>query len=153
MLSLKLHSSTGQLLGMAGLSPLTTHTQHIPRLNSDLWGQVKSPSGFSSLTAQVWAWLVFTTQKPRAAAKQNCLLTQGLAHGKSGAALRQKEKAPLECNCVLNYFNCCYFPFFATTIIFHISSVRWIICYIYFFPPKQEARGPLIANKCWEGKQ
>lgn len=43
-LSLNLHSSTGQPLGMAELSPLT---QHIPRLNSDLWGQVRSPSGLS----------------------------------------------------------------------------------------------------------
>lgn len=37
--------------------------------------------------------------------------SSGDAHDESGLALRQKEKAPLECNCILNYFNCCCFLF------------------------------------------
>lgn len=87
----------------------------------------------AALTAQGWAWFMFATQKLRAVGKQNCLLTQGLAHDECGIALRQKEKAPLECNCVLTTL---------TAAIFYrnhrISSARFSATFT-FFPPKQEA--------------
>lgn len=139
-LSLELQSSPGQPMGTAVLSPLTTSTQHIPRLNSDLWGQVRSPPGLSPCTSSThctgMGLVCICHTKAESCWKAELSPHSGLAHDKSGVALRQKEKAPLECNCVLNYLKCCYFPFFVTIIIFHISSVRWIICHIYLFLPQ-----------------
>lgn len=132
--SLKLLSSTGQPLDMTVLSPLTPSTQHITRLKTDLWGQVRSLSGLSPCTSSTHCTGVGLVHVCHTKA-ESCWKAELSPH--SGACTwwmwectEAERKGTFGVQLCFNYFNCCYF----------LSQPSYflcqVFCHIYFFSPQ-----------------
>lgn len=123
---LKLHSTTGQLLDMAGLSPLTTATQHIPGLSSDLWGWVTNLSGLCPCTSSTHYTGVGSVCVCHTKA-ESCWKAESSPHsGPCTWWMWGCTKAPLECNCVLTALTAAIFPF--------LSQPSYFLCQVHYKP-------------------